>query len=689
MRVNESCKTSRMRWCFLVSFDVFDTILVRSVSEPTEVFRHVARAAQRHGLCSIREQAFVEVRVEAETLARVSCKGGECNFDDIYRVLKQLLLLDHGQVAELMKLELETEKRFLEPIRHHLAILEQHREAGSRIAFISDMYLPRMFVEDRLREVGALRNGDHLWISHEHAASKKRGDLFTICRRDTGIPESRWTHFGNDHQGDYDAPRRVGIDGRLLSDGNLTDSESRLSRLTEASDGLASELAGCSRLVRMESEAGKSDKFSVVSGTIFPLMYCFASWVLMVAKQQKLETLFFVSRDGYVPQKIAERIANELGLNIGCKYLFGSRQSWHLAGLNEWDNETANWLLECSDGETFSSVLARLEVDWSEWTTEICPDETWPNPDHEMTADVRERLWKVLSSDTPASRRVLEVAFNTRTTLIRYLEQEKVLSDRRVGIVDLGWTGRSRRSFENSVGVEASKKIHWLYLGLRPNVQPHDEDRVHNFLFGPDIPTKPIPNIYSIAETFCVAPHPSVKGFQTDQTNKIVPVFKSSVQSSLERWGRDDVLHIIEMLTHRIRVSESHLENASPLRSLAHSVAKRFCCCPTVQEALVWGDFPYDQDQAGDAVLALAPPAKFSYKHARMAVIYGSLDRAAGGDVICAWGPASWLRRHYSAYLLLPFVALGVIRVHGFKNAIKIGLRSLKRKLGRSTNCDQ
>ena len=60
----------------VISFDVFDTLLIRKVAEPHDVFRLVEQ--------NLNQVGFARERIEAEELARKLAQGREVTFEEIY-----------------------------------------------------------------------------------------------------------------------------------------------------------------------------------------------------------------------------------------------------------------------------------------------------------------------------------------------------------------------------------------------------------------------------------------------------------------------------------------------------------------------------------------------------------------------------------------------------------------------------
>lgn len=435
------------------------------------------------------------------------------------------------------------------------------------------------------------------------------------------------------------------------------------------------ELAGASRLTRLHVPLTDKSRFAVVSGTIVPSLYAFSCWLIESARRNGITRLYFISRDGYVPMKVTQRLVSSLAIPLECRYLYGSRQAWHLAGLHRWDDEVREWLLEPMDGETFGSVLKRLNLTWEEWSSDLASDEKWPKAGASVTLKLRERIWKHLShpSNSRSGETVLRKASSCRTLLIKYFEQEKVIAGDNVGMVDLGWLGRTRTSIENAIGTTKSTRIHWFYFGLRPQARGLS-NRLSGFLFDKAMPYSEIGYLAIIAESFCLAPHASVMHYKVGCEGVIEAVFKDKMEQHLDTWGRGDVLACLDSVLNHISPKFEHLADISKLRRAARRILQDFCERPTSEEAILWGDFPFEHDQAGHQVKLIGAPAKWTFSGALNGVIFGDIERSACGNISIAWGAGCWKSRRRSAIILIPFVIIGMVRVHGLRFTMKNAL---------------
>jgi FMN phosphatase YigB (HAD superfamily) len=200
----------------VVSFDVFDTLLVRPVLEPNDLFRLVGLRAAADGLLT----DFATLRPRAEALARRRLRERDPARDEpdmasVHAALADLAGLSADTIARLASLEVSVERRILRPRPALCALFETARRLGRRILVVSDSCADPAFVAERLREAAGLVP-DHLHVSSTTGLTKASGRLFAAIRDDLGLDPARWLHIGDNDLSDGRRPRELGITAALV-----------------------------------------------------------------------------------------------------------------------------------------------------------------------------------------------------------------------------------------------------------------------------------------------------------------------------------------------------------------------------------------------------------------------------------------------------------------------------------------
>ena len=153
----------------LVSFDIFDTVLIRRCGKPDNIIV----------LLSLYLFPNDRAKQEAFIVWRRNCTG--FTIEDFYSKANAISFLPYNYL-ELIDAELHIEEMQLVANLKVKKLIEEYRAKGNVIKFISDMYLPSDFLEFILRREGCFVDGDEVIVSCEWKARKENGSLFKMVR---------------------------------------------------------------------------------------------------------------------------------------------------------------------------------------------------------------------------------------------------------------------------------------------------------------------------------------------------------------------------------------------------------------------------------------------------------------------------------------------------------------------------
>lgn len=198
----------------LVSFDVFDTILLRCCTTPDGVFER-AFAITHPPVGRAMAEAFVQHRQLAEISARQAAyrrgQGTEVTVDAIYDHFPVAIFgLEPADRPRLVQAELTAERElcFINPVV--LEIVRQARAAGARVGFVSDTYWNNEQLSALLRGAAPDLSWDFLYASCDHGLSKTDGLLGRMLV-EQGVPAARTVHLGDNPTADVQAARKLGM----------------------------------------------------------------------------------------------------------------------------------------------------------------------------------------------------------------------------------------------------------------------------------------------------------------------------------------------------------------------------------------------------------------------------------------------------------------------------------------------
>lgn len=304
----------------LVSFDIFDTCLLRKCGTPMNMYDVLSYKVFSRDVPDDVRNAFAIERKRAED--RVWKSNPHILLKDIYSDLQfenKFLLTQE----KLIEQEIILEKAMLVPSIKAREVVDKYRREGNRIIFISDMYLPHSLIEELLTDYGFFINGDGLYISNEYGMTKESGGLFRTVKKIEKAKFHNWKHFGDNHNNDVKVPKSLGIDASLLNHEYLPYPK-QWKRSTINGFNYKSVLSGVSRSLyySLNDDAHKAFVLDLVA----PFYCSYAYRILSDARRKGISRLFFCARDTYQLFNVAKQFV-PLFPEINIDYLFISRES--------------------------------------------------------------------------------------------------------------------------------------------------------------------------------------------------------------------------------------------------------------------------------------------------------------------------------------------------------------------------
>ena len=451
------------------SFDVFDTCLTRKFAAPSDLFLELGHRLLRRtpGLAErFDAEALWAARMEAERSARRASLLDEVTLDEIW--LEFARRVGVAGLADLVSLETELEDESLQPIPCTLRQIETLRMAGCRIAFISDTYLPRSFVEGQLRKHGFTREGDGIYVSSAWGRTKATGNLFKKVLEAEKLEPRELRHCGDNAASDVEVPRRLGIAGRLVNYRPTSPADGSLLAADGIDYNIRSKFVGAMQTNRLPVNPERSpDAASVIAKVVNPLVFAFASWTLAQAKRDGVRRLYFLARDCQMTCEAAKELSGEFG-NIECRYLHVSRQSLLLPTAAEISEAGMPWLRKTYETPTLERLLAKMELGYADVQADWEAQAGSQRGKYVLkNASDWQRFWTALNRE-PLGSALLARIEERRLAAQAYFCAEGLLEPVPWGVVDLGWYLSCQSALRALLrGVNPAVECRGYYLGLR------------------------------------------------------------------------------------------------------------------------------------------------------------------------------------------------------------------------------
>lgn len=271
----------------VVCFDVFDTLLIRDVMKPTDVFRFSYGELGRY------------IRIIAEMIARKTSKTGEVTLEDIDR-----------KCLFSCKNEVNTEREVCRANPQIKKVYDVLKKQGKKMYALSDMYLTGNTISELLHNAGY---DLPVIVSCEYGCDKTSGKLFQMFLSQYSLNSSQVVHIGDSKTSDFDGAEKAQIKCILI---DKHSNHLSYTRYTKNNYELA---AFVNHGLCKEQEPVERIGYEIIG----PIILAFCQWVHEKFEEQKYERLFFLARD----MRFAYEVYRSLYPDDDVRYLCVSRKS--------------------------------------------------------------------------------------------------------------------------------------------------------------------------------------------------------------------------------------------------------------------------------------------------------------------------------------------------------------------------
>lgn len=419
----------------VVSFDIFDTLIVRYCTFPTDVFSYVELKSSLAG--------FKEDRIKAEVLARKNAEGPEVEevtLDEIYNYLPK-------KYHKLKNDEISAEILFCNINKQFLPVYEYAIAKHKKIIIVSEMYLDQDTIEKILAKNGITY--DHLYLSST-LFKKKTGKLFDHVLTDLKLTSpAQLLHFGDNFEGDIKPSQKLNfstchyislydqfIERNIFSDTLFT-------RIKESTYIELSFLIKICILYCMyhDKQVQKDYLHDLGSFFVWPSVMMFNNWLKKSCESDGIYNLCFLSRDGFLFKSVFDLIQN-YNKKFTTKRLFVSRRALCFPVQASYDSEYHSFLYGLDDHTKYPLEIIASHFD-------------------SMSAELYDSLlefYRYNGNNSITKQEYREFLLQNRVkiinefdeqkkTLFEYFSNENIFSSK-TAVIDIGWSGSMQRCIE-------------------------------------------------------------------------------------------------------------------------------------------------------------------------------------------------------------------------------------------------
>lgn len=425
------------------SFDLFDTLVCRTVQNPSVVFQFLeSYEGVRYQNSVLKLIGFKKLRILAEKIARKLSIEEEVTLDEIYNVLKRFV----KNVDVIKEKEISYEMLVLYPIDENLNILRRLLEDGQECCITSDMYLPINVIKNIIyKKLGV--EDIKIFLSSDVMLTKHNGTIFKFIKDYYDTDYINIKHFGDNLYSDIEVPSRLGINVEKIDNTNISIHSKNLFK----------------QLKSFREDEDKDVFYDLGFYLAGPCAWTTAKWMAKDLENKNIKKVFFGARDGYLFEKFFKSISD-----IPTSYFKISRSSLFIPSFAI-DNTYHHLLFESGIAITSAEFFYRIGLQ--------CPDHL----KHLIPFKNQEKFIDYLSNINFFDQCQAQLE-----SLIVYLRS--IGFEGELAFFDLGWRGSLQSGLQNVL--KEKTKIHGYYFGLTDKVASAPNHKAYFFYKNKNIKRK-------------------------------------------------------------------------------------------------------------------------------------------------------------------------------------------------------
>lgn len=351
----------------VVSFDIFDTLIVRPFYYATDLFYLLNEDFNKlENTASLVN--FAEIRINAERDCRqelLKRRRGEedITLDDIYSWIKDKYLIQPSTLDILKNKEQELELKFCYQRKSGKNLYELAKQQNKIVIACSDMYLPIDIIEKILVKNGYVM--DKIYVSSETKLCKSTGSMFKFVKKDLGVSANSILHIGDNWVSDVVNAKKSGwnvshyakstdlfeglnpgiYSGRafssILNNGMHMDMKNAKDTFLgyRCAMALVANKIFDNPYIYFNSDSDyNSDPYFFGYFALGTYLYAVTDWLIRKVRKEKKDKVHFISRDGYLPMlayKEFKKVYKDLPED---NYIYLSRKSMLTADISNYSD---------------------------------------------------------------------------------------------------------------------------------------------------------------------------------------------------------------------------------------------------------------------------------------------------------------------------------------------------------------
>lgn len=510
----------------VISFDIFDTLIVRPCLHSSDIIKLVAKII------------FNDYQIDIEhdrLFASTEMNNPYANIKEIWEYIAQ----KHGcpeNASIFLKCDVDIESSLMYPRYIGKLLYDIAVSTGKRIVATSDMYLTKEILRSILDQSGYEQISE-IYVSCDCKAYKDSGELFNYVLNKEHIDNPcNLLHIGNSKKSDYIAPKNIGIQAFLLPKNKelfrqIYEGNALLERFhDDIYENIVYGFAVNSLFENNDLSYTNFSLYDYVCLVVFPILLHFVLFILNNNDIQKnYRNIYFLSRDGYLFYSAYNYLKQFFEKDrIEGKYCLTSRIASHcLIEETITDRLDTSLISESCSFEKFLSITIHNRSLLAKAITNI--------PNRVLALDVLQNRQECKSVLKELCSEVT-VAFENIKLATKKYYSDLFQNDPDVLMCDCGFNGTIANNF--FLGFEGKIKFDKIFLWQKDKNRKLDEKN-NTKTFAPFVKKKGA-NTASLMETTFSEPVASCIGF-TFIDSRIEPLYDSY---ELNKDAQSDITYI-------------------------------------------------------------------------------------------------------------------------------------------------
>jgi predicted HAD superfamily hydrolase len=321
----------------VISFDLFDTLIMRRVLLPPDIFDLVEVALIKKFGSNF---DFKAKRIKAE----YSCYneiGEFFNIFEVYSELKKQSDISAKLADEMFEMELFFESENCVPRKAIVSAMEYAFNHGKHVCITTDTYLKKEHILSLIQHSGIISYNE-LHISCELQKSKSSSSMWQYFKEK--YDGNKVLHIGDNFVSDIENAKNAGISTFEVKNALDLVTVSSLNYIRQYSDIIDNRLmlGQLFSFILNDPFVFYQTKGALKLNTMYdlgylsfgPLVLNYLLWLIRTSKELKTEKLLFFARDGYLLEQLYKQIVYSLGIDApASQYFYTSRRAASVAAI--------------------------------------------------------------------------------------------------------------------------------------------------------------------------------------------------------------------------------------------------------------------------------------------------------------------------------------------------------------------